>query len=358
MKRVLVAMSGGVDSSVTAAILKEKGYEVIGGTMEVFPDYEQPSMEEGGCCSLSDIEDAKRVASRLGIPHYTFNLKEPFQKEVIDDFINEYANARTPNPCVICNREIKFKALLKKALQLGADYIATGHYARIIHNPGGRHLLKKSVDKEKDQTYMLYVLNQFQLEHTLMPLGDYNKSQVRKIAKQLGFVTHNKPESQDICFVPDDDYIRFLDENKPELFEPGPILDTKENKLGEHNGLHRYTIGQRKGLGIAAGYPLYVVALDRERNAVIVGKDEEVFSKSLYAEKLNWISILELVEPIDVYARIRYNSREVPARVYPLDNGMVKVVFSEEQRAVTPGQSVVFYDGDTVIGGGLITDKS
>ncbi len=354
MKRVLVAMSGGVDSSVAAAVLKDSGFEVIGGTMEVFPDYEQPSLEEGGCCSLSDIEDAKKVAYKLGIPHYTFNLKEVFHQEVIDDFINEYANARTPNPCVICNKEIKFKALLKRAIELDADYIATGHYARIIHNSGDRHLLKKSVDKEKDQTYMLYVLNQFQLEHTLMPLGDYNKSKVRKIAKELGFVTHNKPESQDICFVPDDDYIRFLDENSSALFEPGPIVDTEGNKLGEHDGLHRYTIGQRKGLGIAAGYPLYVVALNRDRNAIIVGRDEDVYSKSLYADNLNWISIQTLKEPLDVYARIRYNSQEVPARVYPLEEDKVKVVFNEEQRAITPGQSVVFYDGELVIGGGLI----
>src|SRR5690554_1718727 len=322
--------------------------------MEVFPDYEQVSKEEGRYCSLDDIQDARRVAARLGIPHYIFNLKKEFQKAVIDNFVAEYANARTPNPCVICNREIKFKALLKKALEFQVDYLATGHYAKIIHKNTGRHLLKKATDKEKDQSYMLYVLSQFQLEHTLMPLGDYKKSEIRKIAKNLGFVTHDKTESQDICFVPDDDYIRFLDENYSGYFEPGPIFNEKGEKLGEHGGLHHYTVGQRKGLGIAAGYPLYVTALDQKRNAVIVGENEEVYTEVLYAEKLNWISIPELRKPIEVKIRIRYNSREVPATIYPLNNDRVKVVFKEKQRAVTPGQSVVFYDKDLVVGGGII----
>lgn len=358
MKKVLVAMSGGVDSSVTAALLKEEGYEIIGGTMKIFPDYEQRAIDEGSCCSLSDIEDAKSVASKLDIPHYTFNLKDIFQKRVIDNFVAEYSKARTPNPCVVCNKEIKFKALLKKALEIGADYIATGHYAKIQHNKDKRNLLFKAEDSKKDQSYMLYGFTQFQLEHTLMPLGKYNKNKVRDIANNLGFKVHNKEDSQEICFVPDNNYVRFLEDNYSNMGNSGPIFDTNGNKLGEHEGLYKYTIGQRRGLGISLNHPIYVVGFNKEKNALIVGKNEEVFSKGLWAENLNWISIENLKEDMNVMAQIRYNSPAVEATIYSSQKeGMIKVVFDEKQRAITPGQSVVFYQNDIIVGGGIINSS-
>jgi len=356
MKRVMIAMSGGVDSSVAAALLKEEGYEVIGGTMNIFPDYEEAIDRDDHCCSYSAVQDAKRVAHMLDIPHFVFNLKDEFQEKIIDYFVKEYSMARTPNPCVMCNKEIKFSALLRKALEVNCDYIATGHYAR-IEEENGRYNLKKGVDEEKDQSYMLYVLNQEQLSKTLFPLGSFTKEKIREKAKELDFSVHNKPDSQEICFVPDDDYIRFLDANYPEISKAGSILDTDGNKIGEHSGLSHYTIGQRRGLGVALGYPVYVVELDHKNNSVIVGKDNAVFSNGLIADDINMISIEKLNGRMDVNAKIRYNSREVKAYIEPDKNNKIRVTFEEKQRAISPGQSVVFYDDDIVIGGGIIEES-
>lgn len=353
MKKVMIAMSGGVDSSVAAALLKEEGYEVIGGTMHIFPDYEEATDREDHCCSYSAVRDAKRVAQKLDIPHFVFNLQEEFQKKVIDYFVDEYSRGRTPNPCVMCNKEIKFEALHKKAIEIGCDYIASGHYAK-IENENGRYILKKGLDENKDQSYMLYVLNQEQLSQTLFPLSEYTKDEIRAKAKELGFSVHNKAESQEICFVPDDDYVRFLDTNYPEISKSGPILDTKGNQLGTHEGLAHYTIGQRRGLGISMGYPIYVTELDYQNNAVIVGKDEAVFSEGLIAEDINFIPFEDIDGRMEVEAQIRYNSYPVKAYIEKNRGNELKVEFEEPQRAITPGQSVVFYLDDLVLGGGII----
>lgn len=353
MKKVMIAMSGGVDSSVAAALLKEEGYEVIGGTMHIFPDYEEATDREDHCCSYSAVRDAKRVAQKLNIPHFVFNLQEEFQSQVIDYFVDEYSKGRTPNPCVMCNKEIKFEALHKKAIEIGCDYIASGHYAEIEKN-NGRYILKKGLDENKDQSYMLYVLNQEQLSQTLFPLSGYTKAEIRKKAKELGFEIHDKAESQEICFVPDDDYGRFLDKNYPEISKKGAILDSKGNQIGTHNGLAHYTIGQRRGLGIAMGYPIYVTELDYENNVVIVGRDKEVFSSGLIAEDLNFIPFSDIEGRMEVEAQIRYNGYPVKAYIEKSGADQLKVDFEEAQRAVTPGQSVVFYLDNLVLGGGII----
>lgn len=354
--RVLVAMSGGVDSSLAAALLVEQGYDVIGATMQIWDkDIREDDAENRGCCSLSAVDDAREVADKIGIPYYVLNFREMFQETVIDYFIREYGTGKTPNPCIACNRFVKFEGLLHKAMALGAQYVATGHYARIAYDDKlGRHTLSKGIDHTKDQSYALYHLNQNTLKHFLMPLGNYTKVKTRELAAEYGLSVANKPESQEICFVPDDDYKSFLAEKSPNALKSGHIVDIYGNILGKHQGLPLYTIGQRKGLGIATGKPLYVVELDSDKNQVIVGSDQDVFARELIAGDLNFITIDKLESPMTVSAKIRYGSKEGIAKVTPLDDGTVHVKFDELQRAITPGQSVVFYDGDMVIGGGII----
>ncbi|MCX7842490.1 MAG: tRNA 2-thiouridine(34) synthase MnmA [Clostridia bacterium] len=352
----MLGMSGGVDSSVAAAILLEQGFEVIGVTMQIWPDIvEDKQKSEGGCCSLSAVDDARRVADKLGIPYYVLNFKDVFREKVIDYFKDEYLKGRTPNPCIACNRHVKFDAMLKKASSMGLDYVGTGHYAQIGYDEKlKRYLLRKSVTATKDQTYALYNLNQEQLSRILMPIGSYTKDKVREIAGKIGLCVAGKPDSQEICFVEDNDYGRFIRENTDYEIAPGDFVDTRGNILGRHKGIVHYTVGQRKGLGISFGKPMYVVEIDVQRNRVVLGDDSEVFSNALIAEDINFISIDSLKEPQRVKAKIRYSAKEADAEVIPLEDGCVQVVFDAPQRAVTPGQSVVFYDGDIVVGGGVI----
>lgn len=340
--KLVIAMSGGVDSSVAAAILKEEGYEVIGATMRIIP-------------SANAGTDAAKVARRLGIPHHVLDFRDVFAHRVIDDFCREYSLGRTPNPCVRCNKYIKFGILRERARELGADFIATGHHARVERNENnGTYLLKKGADKQKDQSYFLCQLTQEQLNHALFPIGNLTKDKVRQIAREMNLPVADRPESQEICFIPDDDYAGFLKDYLPQASHPGPVLDREGNTLGQHQGILSYTIGQRRGLGIAAAEPLYVTAIEPDRNAVVVGTKEQTYGTELVAGDLNWIAAARPESPIRVKARIRYRHPEAEATVSPRDDDSVYVKFIRPQLAITPGQTVVFYDGDTVIGGGTI----
>ncbi|OHW63011.1 tRNA-specific 2-thiouridylase MnmA [Andreesenia angusta] len=359
-KKVVLGMSGGVDSSVAAYLLKEQGYEVIGVTMQIWQDKNPDAVErEGGCCSLSAVDDARMVAEKLGIPFYVMNFKDIFREKVIDYFIEEYHRGRTPNPCIACNRYVKFEELMRRAFALDAYYVSTGHYAIIEKDEeSGRYLLKKSNAVGKDQTYALYNMTQEQLEHTLMPLGEYeSKDKIREIAKKLDLVVSEKPDSQEICFVPDNDYGKFIEENSDKKTTKGKFVDLDGKVLGTHEGISKYTVGQRKGLGLALGYPAYVVDIDIDRNEVVIGKGEDVFGKELLATDINLISIETLEKPMEVKAKVRYSAKETDALISPAGNGDIRVVFKEPVRAITPGQSVVFYDGDVVVGGGTIVRK-
>uniref|UniRef100_UPI00332099C6 tRNA 2-thiouridine(34) synthase MnmA n=1 Tax=Enterocloster clostridioformis TaxID=1531 RepID=UPI00332099C6 len=355
-RKVVVGMSGGVDSSVAAWLLKEQGYDVIGVTMQIWQDEDTEVQEaEGGCCGLSAVDDARRVAMDLGIPYYVMNFKEEFRKNVMDYFAGEYVEGRTPNPCIACNRHVKWESLLRRSMAIGADYIATGHYAQIDRLPGGRYSLKISVTAAKDQTYALYNLTQEQLSHTLMPVGSYHKEEIRDMAERLGLPVAHKPDSQEICFIPDHDYASFIEEYTGRELPPGNFVDLDGNVLGRHRGITHYTVGQRKGLNLSMGRPVFVVEIRPETNEVVIGDNQDVFTNVLRCDKLNWMAVDGLHgKSMDVLAKIRYSHKGSPCTIREIGNDMVECRFHEPVRAVTPGQAVVFYDGDYVAGGGTI----
>ena len=351
----LIGMSGGVDSSVAALLMLEKGFACIGATMRLYGGDSVSPEGSKTCCSLDDVEDARAVAHRLGIRHYVFNFTEEFRRQVMDKFVDTYYEGGTPNPCIDCNRYLKFGKLLQRAEELGCDTVVSGHYARVERDPdSGRYLLKRAADRAKDQTYFLACLTQEQLSRIQFPLGELTKEEVRRIAEAHGFVNARKHDSQDICFVPGGDYTAFLTEYTGKPLEPGDFLNQQGQIVGRHRGTVCYTIGQRKGLGISLGEPVYVTGKDMAAGTVTVGPNEALFSRELWAKDWVFFPFEELKEPMAVTAKIRHSQFDQPATVYPEENGLARVVFDEPQRAISPGQAVVLYRGDTVIGGGTI----
>ena len=355
-KKVVVGMSGGVDSSVAAYLLKEQGYDVIGATMQIWQDEENEAVEEnGGCCGQSAVDDARRVAQMLDIPYYVMNFKDEFRHKVMDYFVEEYLVGRTPNPCIACNRYVKWESMLRRSMEIGADYIATGHYARIMQTPEGRYAIRNSVTARKDQTYALYNLTQEQLAHTLMPVGEYTKDEIRKIAQDVGLSVAHKPDSQEICFIPDHDYAAYIEREVGERIPKKGNFVTKDGQvLGQHQGITHYTIGQRKGLNLAMGHPVFVTGIRPETDEVVIGEADDVFGDTLYCNKINYMGMADLPEPREVLAKIRYAHSGERCMIERVEEDVVKCTFLKPVRAITPGQAVVFYEDGYVLGGGSI----
>jgi len=352
--RVVVAMSGGVDSSVAAALLVERGYDVIGMMMRLWSEETVAGGASNRCCTPDQMADARRIADKLGIPFYVLDTKEVFRNTIVDFFIDQHRQGYTPNPCLECNRHIRFEYLLNNALALDADYLATGHYARIAQDENGRFQLKTGLDDHKDQSYVLSVMGQEQLSHVMFPVGEFAKTEVREIAARFGLPTASKKDSQDLCFLGDNDYRRFLRDHAPEVMHSGPIVTRGGDLLGEHAGLANYTIGQRKGLGVFGAEPLYVIGMNPTQNTLIVGTLAELGSSELTAKRVNWVSGITPTEPFEAGVKIRYKAKPVPATITPLEGGRMQIVFDHPLRDITPGQGAVIYDGGVCLGGGII----